>query len=82
MNPEDSESEDMKRAKHGVGQGGEEVQEGRRAQDGDGREAIIGPCKTIGQAVPMASSLGSMMYPKIRSREWQQLSCDLGHGGG
>lgn len=80
MNPEDSESEDMKRPKCGVGQGGKEVWEGRRAREGVGRESIIRPCKTIGQAVPMGSSLGCMMHPNIRSREWWHQSCDLGHG--
>lgn len=57
-------------------------QEGRRVRDRVGREASVGPCRPIGQAGPMGSSLDSMMLQRIRSREWRQLSCDLGHDGG
>lgn len=56
-------------------------QEGRRVRDRVGREASVGPCRPIGQAGPMGSSLDSMMLQRIRSREWRQLSCDLGHDG-
>lgn len=62
MNPEDSESQDMKR-----GLSVELGQEGRRVRDRVGREASVGPCRPIGQAGPMGSSLDSM----IRSREWR-----------